>query len=360
MGKKTGLTKKQAQAFVKEVQFLQHNPQPEKAVEKLVNTIIVKHFAASGARAENTYPHNTDGLITIPTGSVFNNSGHDASVLVEVKKDCDFSGSRNDIAKVLCQVVSYLRVFRDAGDILPTVTVIADQDEIFLIPTTILSPYVTCDTYDWSHAPSDMHKDSTLYATLIQDKNIKPHVHNMTVNGFDIRHVCMDVDTYIQDGDTKLEKIPVTKDNIVKLVGNLAFSAFNNLVGDVTSAKVCEIFYRTLIGDEDVYLHPKKKNTLVVDGSNIRVDAREFEYFWNHYDNGSYSLEELKGTTAIFDQNLDDELRRFHGDFFTPPLWGGQSLRVHRPGSRGGLAGKICCVGCGLWHQKPHPVTHLR
>lgn len=75
-------------------------------------------------------------------------------------------------------------------------------------------------------------------------------------------------------------------------------------------------------GDENVYPHPKKKSTLVVDNKEIHgVDVRRYEYFWNHHDNGSYSLDELKAITEIFDQNLEDSSRRFHGDFFTPKSW---------------------------------------
>lgn len=320
-----GLTSKQANNFKKSVKELQGNPQPEKAIEKLVNQILLDHYKNKGIPVVNIYPHNTDGVIAVGHGSLF--STIKKNILVEVKQNLNFSDNRKDVSTVLTQVIGYLRKFKNAGDLVPSVTVIADIDEIFIIPTKLVAKYVSNDEYNWSLAPSEMHKDTTLLADIIEDKNIRPYVHDMSVGSFDVRLLCADIDRYLY-GNDDIVKTPITKHNMVKLFNDFNFNVFNGDFSQVNNQKQLEIFVRSMKGDDEIYAHPKKTNTLVIDNKEIKpVLLREYEYFWNHYDNGSYTFKELKEITEIFDSALSEtnefgaSIRRMNGDFFTPKIW---------------------------------------
>lgn len=249
------------------------------------------------------------------------------SILIEVKQNFNFSDNRKDVAIVLTQVIAYLRKIKNAGELVPIVSVIADIDEIFIIPTKLVTKYVSNDEYNWSLSPSEMHKDTTLLADIIEDKNIRPYVHDMSVGSFDIRLLCADIDRYLY-GNDDIVKTPITKHNMVKLFNDFNFNVFNGDFSQVNNQKQLEIFVRSMKGDDEIYAHPKKTNTLVIDNKEIKpVLLREYEYFWNHYDNGSYTFKELKEITEIFDSALSEtnefgaSIRRMNGDFFTPKIW---------------------------------------
>ena len=150
----------------------------EKTVEKAVNTLLNQGLSSIyRAPVTSTYPYNTDGYIAA------NDAGNPYALLVEAKNDMQFSAQgKHDIATVLTQVCWYLRAIGQAGDVVPTVSVVCDSDEIFAIPTVLLKSHIDGD-YRWDElSASSMHKDAQLMAALIQDPNIRPYVHDVTEN----------------------------------------------------------------------------------------------------------------------------------------------------------------------------------
>ena len=330
--------------YLQSMTAAKNNHDPEKAVEKATNELVYRGLAKTlgdGFTVHNTeYPHNTDGLTRIDTtGDVFASDHKSTSVLVETKRDKDFSHNRADIIDTVCQVVAYLHVFREKGDILPAVTVISDEDEVFLIPTKSISSYTDSDTYDWSLAPSSMKNDTTLWGDLYRDENIAPFIRRIHTPAFSAKRLVSDIVSYVTSSDEHIVTISVTITNMVKL-----FNEFNSIVFDMNYAittphEQVELFMANIRGGDDrPYIHPAKKNTIVYGGREYpHVNTVAYEFFWNHYDN-NLTVEELKQLTSIVDQILEDSARRFTGEFFTPRVWVEQAYlyinRVLTPGWR--------------------------
>ncbi|MFP7665028.1 MAG: hypothetical protein ACHEUT_05730 [Corynebacterium pyruviciproducens] len=191
------------------------------------------------------------------------------------------------------------------------------------LTSQLLVPYLDGD-YDWTLAPSDAGKKETqLILDLKDDENLAGvYVHsvNQRADDFDVAEFLFDLDAKARLG--KLIPVTVTPDNLERLFLNFTLDVFSTGAAAFTERKMIEIFIRSLKGDRNVYVHPAKKNTLVLDGDELTgINSRSFETFWQQYDRGSYTLDEIKRITEIGDTLLGETSRRLRGDFYTPPMW---------------------------------------
>ena len=96
------LTKAQIDTFITTLDQAQHSGDAEHTVQRAVNTLIEQGLSTlyhTRVRAELT--HNTDGYIN-PA-----NSNIPYALLLESKRDLNFSSSKHDVATVLAQVCHY-------------------------------------------------------------------------------------------------------------------------------------------------------------------------------------------------------------------------------------------------------------
>lgn len=109
------INKKQEKEFFKSIRNAHKQEDPEKAVEKAVNTLIYDYFNSDLQYGEVTlsYPHNTDGLVSV--SSLFFNF----NILIETKRNYDFTGNDKDVKKAIAQVIYYLKKFQEAGEPVP-------------------------------------------------------------------------------------------------------------------------------------------------------------------------------------------------------------------------------------------------
>lgn len=312
------LSKQRQQDFLTALARAHAEKDVEKAVEHATTSLI--HAWANKAysnSAKLSYPHSTDGLVK------FSSNGANYSILIESKKDQTLAGDGLDLKRVLAQVIFYLKRFQQAGDPLPNAVVISDSDEVCALTSQLLVPYLDGD-YDWTLAPSDAGKKETqLILDLKDDENLAGvYVHsvNQRADDFDVAEFLFDLDAKARLG--KLIPVTVTPDNLERLVLNFTLDVFSTGAAAFTERKMIEIFIRSLKGDRNVYVHPAKKNTLVLDGDELTgINSRSFETFWQQYDRGSYTLDEIKRITEIGDTLLGETSRRLRGDFYTPPMW---------------------------------------
>lgn len=305
------INKKQEKEFFKSIRNAHKQEDPEKAVEKAVNTLIYDYFNSDLQYGEVTlsYPHNTDGLVSV--SSLFFNF----NILIETKRNYDFTGNDRDVKKAIAQVIYYLKKFQESGEPVPNATVIADNNEIFVVNNNVLGSYLNKD-YDWSIAPSSAwDNNDVIREDLINDKNIHPSVKVIDSEAFDVNQFMSDVDRLAQSS-TPI-KATITPENLEKLFINFSIDVFGG-VGIVSNQKQIETFIRVLKGDDNIFVHPRKKDTLMIDSDIFNpVNTKKFEYFWENYDSNNYSLKELKAITEIADTLLETLNRAFYGDFWT-------------------------------------------
>lgn len=314
------LPKKQDAAFKRALVRAKKQDDVEKSVERAVINLLEGYYENHPKYNDvsTTYPHHCDGLVEASAG-LFANS---IRILVEAKRDKNFAGNKRDVAGVLAQVCGYLRRFKeDTPELYPSVAVIADNDEIFLVPVSALEVHALGD-YDYSRAPSDMSKDRDLVDALMQDKNIRPVIHDISTN-FETSQFVSQMQK-IAEG-AKYEVVKVDKDSLVNAFGsfrNLVFGTNENDVIDADNRQQIELFTRTLAGDDDVFVHPKKHATIFIDSEKIdNISGDGYEQFCSMFDANSYSLAEYKTITENSDTLLEEANRRFKGDFYTPKIW---------------------------------------
>lgn len=316
------INKKQEKEFFKSIRNAHKQEDPEKAVEKAVNTLIYDYFNSDLQYGEVTlsYPHNTDGLVSV--SSLFFNF----NILIETKRNYDFTGNDRDVKKAIAQVIYYLKKFQESGEPVPNATVIADNNEIFVVNNNVLGSYLNKE-YDWSIAPSSAWDSNKLIREdLLNDKNIHPSVKVIDSEAFDTNQFMSDVDRLAQSS-TPI-KATITPENLEKLFINFSIDVFSNAF-NVSNQSQIEVFIKALKGSDDIYTHPRKNNVLIVDGVELdNVNTRQFDYFWENYDSNNYSLKELKAITEIADQLIENVARRFTGDFWTPSLWVNKSQEL--------------------------------
>ena len=322
------LTKKQQKDLLKKLQSARKELDVEKAVERAVINMIETYFMNNPQYGEvtTTYDFNTDGIIEATQESLFTGNNvfeeNNLTILLEAKRDKNFAGKKKDVLDTTAQVVSYLHTIKnDDPHKYPQVIVIADNNEIFLLPSIVLKPYLDRD-YNWSLPASDMHKDTRLMLDLAEDKNIRPVINDIDKN-FNVVDFCNRI--VVLASEAGLEKIRINKKTLAD-----AFEMFRKMVYGTNDPNVIqdenreqiELFCRTLFGDEEVYAHPKKPNTITVDKIDIpNMSSEGYEVFSSRYDANNYSLKEYMDITEMADTLIAEANRRFKGDYYTPEVW---------------------------------------
>ncbi|PZO97386.1 MAG: hypothetical protein DI609_13250, partial [Corynebacterium urealyticum] len=304
------LTRAQTDKFISALTSAKDAGDTEKAVEQAINALLVAGLtkAHPDATLDHDYRHNTDGYIALSAAASL---ARPYALLVEAKRDMDLSGARRDRAVVYAQVCYYLRELAHAGELVPAVAVVCDVDEVFAIPAQRLHQYYTDDSYSWDeHAASDMYKDSQLLAALMGDSNVqRPYVHDIA-DGFDPDMFIWAVDAMGQGHEP--QRVPVNSASMDHVFTRFKMEVLGTDATGLKNKDEIRLFIDVLRGDEDVYPHPKKPNTLVVGTNHITLDTYRF---------GDYTLAELKSLTEVADTLIEETDRRFTGDFWTPPRW---------------------------------------
>lgn len=274
----------------------------EREVEDIYNKGISFYFPCVDIK----HPYECDGFIstTVCRGDLL-------KMIIEYKYNEDMK-QKSAIAKVLVQVVFYLKRFEDAGMELPNVVMVGDINECFVMHSNELLKYLDWNV-NWKTAPSEAYKKCPeMVLDIVEDESINPYVFWID-ESFDfkdviakIHNLCENVKRYVR----------ITEHNIASI-----FEYFRDRVmlkKDALSAnELVTVFIGLITNDEAYYLHPKKKNTLITPNGNIPVNSASFVSFFDQYAR-EYTPQERMNFTAIADRLLEDTTRRRQGAFFTP------------------------------------------
>lgn len=276
--------------------------------ERGVETPYKKGLQLYFPNTDYTYPFKCDGYMEpCVNGSTFR-------LIIEYKLD----ESLNDAAgraKVLIQVIWYLKMFELDGKILPNVCLVGDKNECFALQTNPLLKYLDSDV-DWNTAPSQAHSNyPNLVYDISKDEEINPFVFIVN-DSFSFKSV---VEKIVDLAKNVQRYVRVTEHNISNIFD---YFCKNVLKGKtkLNGHDLVGVFMGVLNDHDNYYIHPKKMNTLVCKGTEIHIDGNAFKSFFGYFDR-NYTLQEKARMTSIADRLIEDADRRIKGDFWTPTLF---------------------------------------
>ena len=274
----------------------------EREVEDIYNEGISFYFSG----VDMKHPFECDGFLSTNIGR-----GNVLKMIIEYKYNEDMK-QKSAIAKVLVQVVFYLKRFEDAGMELPNVVMVGDINECFVMHSNDLLKYLDWNV-NWKIAPSEAYKKCPeMVLGIVEDESINPYVFWIDKD-FDfkdviakIHNLCENVKRYVR----------ITEHNIASI-----FEYFRDRVilkkDALTANELVTVFIGLITNDDSYCLHPRKKNTLITPNGNVSVNGTSFASFFDQYAR-EYTPQERMNFTAIADRLLEDTTRRRQGAFFTP------------------------------------------
>lgn len=273
----------------------------EREVEDIFNKGISLYFPNTNI----THPFACDGLID--TGY----NGKLLKLIIEYKYNENFV-SKMARAKVISQVLFYIKQFELNGMVLPNVCMVGDKNECFVFHTNCILKYLD-KNLDWSVAPSNAYQ---LYPELViemaADEEINPFVFDIT-DEFSFKAVA----DKIKDLAENVQRyVHITEHNIARIYETFLNRVVRNQ-NKLTSHDLVSVFMGVITNGDEYYKHPTKKNLLVTPNKNVEIDGSAFDAFFSYFQR-TYTPQEKNNFAAIADRLIEDTDRRNSGDFFTP------------------------------------------
>ena len=280
------------------------NAQIEYDVQKVYDKGISLYFTG-----EVEHPFACDGFVNTKTAA-----GSLLRLIIEYKFD-ELLTNKVTRAKVLTQVLFYIKRFEIAGQILPNVIMVGDVNECFVIHSNEIIKYLDEDV-DWNVAPSNAASlNPDLVMKIAEDEAINPFIFTVDEN-FSFKDVA---DRIIDLAENVQRYVHVTEHNIATI-----FEYFTNRVitnkKKISANDIVAIFMGVITKSEDYYKHPNKKNTLVTPLGDIKIDGEGFDSFFSYF-NRNYTPQEKMRFAEISDRLIEDTNRRNEGQFYTPTLF---------------------------------------
>ena len=219
-------------------------------------------------------------------------------------------------AKVLVQLIFYLKQFEEAGIELPSVLFVGDRDECFLLHSNDVLGYLDYDA-DWTIPPSDAwRRQPSLLAAVTTDCAQKVFVYHVNERQFDLREVLDRAHELAQD---IVRHVRATPANVTRIFDYFCEKVLRE--PDLSPNDCVGCFFAAILRDTDTYLHPNYPNILFYrEKQKIRIDRAGWDAYFAHYDN-TYTPRERAAFTAIYDRLLEDVKRRRNGEFYTPTVF---------------------------------------
>lgn len=311
--------------------------------DKQVNPIYVNAISANlpklggGMDADNpSYNLYTDGVFDC---YYLKDNGDKEWFLLqlECKLDVDLSIS-TEFAKVLIQVLYYIKQFERANWSIPKVVVLGTKKNCMVLPTEHLytnyiknQGYATEDEHgrkiSASTAPNH-HLYQPLLNRIASDVSLQTKTRIIGVEDKNsVKELCIDILKVAKDLGIKEE---VTAENLAR-----AFDFFDMKVlteksrKNLSSRVKAEAFMQLMLNPEkvqtdftmDVLGNKIYSGTMNFNGTLIEVDNVKFNSFANVFAVRQYSVPDQKKITEITDRLIEDTDRRRKGDFYTPTIW---------------------------------------
>ena len=281
--------------------------QIEREVEDIYNNGLTFYFLKDNETISHLY--NCDGLITKKL-----DNGKFLKLIIEYKFD-EIMSNRIVMAKVLIQVIYYIKQFELNGEILPNVIMAADKNECFVIHANDIIKYLDYNC-DWNIAPSNSaNKNPQMIKDIAEDENINPFIFDMTKHD-DFKIVA---DKIIELASNIQRFVRVTEHNI-----STVFEYFlNNVIKNykkIDANELVSLFIGVIIDHDNYYQHPSNKNIIIAKDKKYEIYGDKFKSFFSYFER-KYTPQEKMKFTEISDRLIEDTKRRFQGAFFTPTIF---------------------------------------
>ncbi len=277
----------------------------ERQVEDVYNKGITMYFIKDN-NISLEYPYGCDGVLTV---DMF------LKLLIEYKYNEELLNPVSR-AKVLVQILYYLKKFEINGERLPNIIMIGDINEVFVLNADDHFTNYLDEKIDWSIAPSYAHeKNPDLVLKIANDEKINPFVWTVDEN-----FSFLEVANRIKELATNNPRhVRITEHNISKI-----FDYFTSKVirdsNKIAPNDLVGIFISAIIDKENCYKHPNNPNILVANNKQIQINGRNLDSFFSYFEK-EYPPEEKNKFTEISDRLIEDTKRRRSGEFYTPTLF---------------------------------------
>ena len=257
---------------------------------------------------EVTFPYGCDGYLE-------EGEENTLRLLAEFKYDYDLNSSM-ERAKVLIQVIFYLKRFENEGKKLPNVILVGDKNECFLLHTNDILKYLDYDL-DWSIAPSTAHNK---YIDTCIELSKEENLRSLYIHEINDKFSFKDIADKIKDMNNNIKRqVHITEHNL-----DMAFETFISRshidINAITPNNLVGVFVGCITNKTDYYLHPNKKNTLVTPYGEIKVKADGYKSYIDYFSR-DYTAIEVRKFTEIADRLIEEVNRRRKGEFYTPKLF---------------------------------------
>lgn len=278
-------------------------------IEKDVENVYTQGINMYFPNVQVEHPFACDGFVDTK-----NDKGKLLKLIIEYKFNEDFT-SKTIRAKVITQVLYYMKRFEQNGLILPNVVMVGDANECFVFHTNDIISYLDEDL-DWSIAPSKAHEhNADLIYKLASDENINPFIFVIDEN-FSFKSV---IDKIYDLSNNIQRYVHVTEHNIATI-----FEYFTNrVINDkkkISANDIVAVFMGVITKNTEYYKHPIKKNILVTPQGEIKINSDGFDSFFSYF-NRNYTPQEKMRFSEISDRLIEDTNRRNKGEFYTPTLF---------------------------------------
>lgn len=275
--------------------------------EREVDAVYTKGLNLYFKGVDITHPFKCDSYLDTVT-----EKGKNLRLLVEYKYDENFATNAGR-AKVLSQVVFYLKRFETTGMPLPNVVLVGDINECFVLQTNVLQSYLDFEEINWDKAPSEAHAlFPQLVAALARDVNISPFVYDINDN-FSFKNVA---DSIIDQADNVQRFVRVTEHNIAVIYDHFC----NRVVKDqkkIHPNELVSVFIGTILDADNYYQHPRNPNKLVTLNGSLDIVGSAFSAFISVFER-EYTPDERRKFAEISDRLVEETKRRRSGEFYTP------------------------------------------
>ena len=278
-------------------------------IEKDVENVYTQGINMYFPNVQVEHPFACDGFVDTK-----NDKGKLLKLIIEYKFNEDFT-SKTIRAKIITQVLYYMKRFEQNGLILPNVVMVGDVNECFVFHTNDIISYLDEDL-DWSIAPSKAHEhNADLIYKLASDENINPFIFVIDEN-FSFKSV---IDKIYDLSNNIQRYVHVTEHNIATI-----FEYFTNRVitdkKKISANDIVAVFMGVITKNSEYYKHPVKKNVLVTPQGEIKINGDGFDSFFSYF-NRNYTPQEKMRFSEISDRLIEDTNRRNKGEFYTPTLF---------------------------------------
>jgi hypothetical protein len=276
----------------------------EREVEDVYNKGISLYFTD-----DIKHPFACDGLIETKT-----ENNKILKLIIEYKLDETLT-SKVVRAKVIAQVLFYLKRFENDGMMLPNVCLIGDINECFCFHTNDILLYLDEDV-DWTLAPSSASNCTDLVMKIAEDENINPYIFDIDEN-FSFKDVAEKIKSL---ADNVQRYVRVTEHNISNIFDYFCKKVIKD-AKKIQPNDLVAIFMGVITDADEYYQHPTKKNVLVCKGGKqIAIKGDGFQSFFSYF-NRNYTPQEKNKFAEISDRLIEDTNRRNKGEFYTPTLF---------------------------------------